>query len=473
MEKKTSKCVIIGLVAMQTLSIVPISANALAANDDWNYVKKHHECEDVKKRQNSKAETPSGANGDWLTEGSDAYVTAKEIFRILTEEYGTSGAFAAGVLASVRGESNFIPDILEGGQRAGMDNPEGSAYNSAKPNETGGGGLFQFTPYTKFVQSHYWRGRSGSSGWDVGNQVDAVWGFEFGNRAVEPYFSRTGDSSYTTVEQLIATDDPAKAALYFQMAYERPQSYHPERSDWACQANAVFNKDNIKADKSKWRLDAPADSGPATTDSKSKKDKNACSVKTDKAGWGDDGTGTHNYANDAMWKPTELPDDLKKYAIDPESLGMSYGSATGWPNPGDQCAHFSESLFSLIWTQDGSTPSAVQRTSFGKDEADSHAAAYGGSVSKSPMKGAVAGQPPSQYSPVAGHTYIVSHTFENGDILIIEQNMAGMSGAAIGQPETWNYRIITKDRYTAEGHSFYSAEKNGYKPNSQIKMMGS
>ena len=127
----------------------------------------------------------------------------------------------------------------------------------------------------------------------------------------------------------------------------------------------------------------------------------------------------------------------------------------------------------MIWTKDGSTPSPVKRTDWGKDEADSHASAYGGSVSKTPMKGAVVGQPPNHWSPVAGHTYVVSHTFANGDILVVEQNMKAMSGEAIGQPDTWNYRIITKDVYTSEGHKFYSAEKNGYKPNSKIKMMGS
>lgn len=472
MKKKTFKCATISLVAMQTLSIVQSSPNAFAENDDWNFAKKVHDCDDDKKNESSKADTPAGADGDWLTEGTDANKVAKEVFRIFTEEYGTSGAFAAGALASVYGESRFQPDVLEGGKRVGMDTPDGPSYNSAKPNEVGGGGLFQFTPYTRFSHSKWWKGRSGSQGWDIGNQVDAVWGLEFGNREVEKYFSRTGDSSFQTVEQLISTDDPLKAELYFQMAWERPQSPHPERQEWARQANAVFNKDNIKADKSKWKLDGSSGSGNASED-KSKKDGHTCDVKTDRAGWGNDGTGTHSYANNTAWKPKDLPDDLKKYAIDPESLGMKYGSATGWPNPGDQCAHLSESLFSLIWTKDGSTPSPVKRTDWGKDEADSHASAYGGSVSKTPMKGAVVGQPPNHWSPVAGHTYVVSHTFANGDILVVEQNMKAMSGEAIGQPDTWNYRIITKDVYTSEGHKFYSAEKNGYKPNSKIKMMGS
>lgn len=458
------------LVVLQTLTLVqPIST--FAADDDWNFAKKKKKCPEDDKNKHSKSETPSGVNGDWLTEGTEQYAVAKEIFRILTEEYGTSGAFAAAALASVRGESNFIPDVLEGGKRAGMDTPDGPSYNSANPSAVGGGGLFQFTPYTKFSHSKWWKGRSGSKGWDVGNQVDAVWGLEFGNRAVEAYFSRTGDSSYKTVEQLISSDDPAKAALYFQMAYERPQHYHPERNDWARQANAVFNKDNIKADKSKWKFDG---SSATPDEDKSKKhDEDECKVESDKAGWGEDGTGTHNYADYTAWRPDELPDDMKKYAIDPKSLGMQFGSSSGWPNPGDQCAHLSESVFALLWTKDGSTPSSVVRTMYGKDEANSHARAYGGSVSKTPVKGAVSGQPVNAASPVAGHTYIVSHTFENGDMLVLEQNFQGKSGQARGEICTWNYRIITKSTYTAEGHTFYSAEKDGYKPNSKVKMMGS
>jgi len=67
----------------------------------------------------------------------------------------------------------------------------------------GGGGLFQFTPYTKFSHSQWWKGRSGSDGWAIENQVDAVWGLEFGNRAVEAYFSRTGKNNFSKVEDLI------------------------------------------------------------------------------------------------------------------------------------------------------------------------------------------------------------------------------------------------------------------------------
>lgn len=458
------------------LQVMTIAANSnvskvFAAEEDWHYVKNKEDCGDNKSKESSGSlETPSGVAGDWLTEGTETYKVAKKIFDTFTKEYGTSGAFAAGVLANAFAESGFRPDVMEGGVRVGMNTPDGPSYNSANPGAVGGGGLFQFTPYTKFSHSKWWKGRSGSDGWAVENQVDAVWGLEFGNRAVEIYFSRTGKNDFNRVEDLISTENVELAQLYYQMSYERPEKPHPERAEWAKQANKVFNKDNIKADKSKWKFDGASSDGKATASDDSKKqDDDDCLVKeSDKAGWGEDGTGT--YSQKGAWKPNELPDELKKYAIDPESLGMKYGSPEGWPNPGDQCAHFSESMMALLWEKDGKTHPVV-RSTYGKQEADNHASAFGGSVSNQPVKGAISGTS-SSIAPVAGHTYIVSHRFANGDILIVEQNMTGKSGYAIGQPCTWDYRIVTKAEYEQEGAKFYSPEKEGWKPVSKVKMKG-
>src|SRR5699024_1326066 len=107
---------------------------------------------------------------------------AEEIFDLLTGTYGASGEFAAGVLSNVKQESGFIPDRAEGiGElKFGMDNKN-------MPGGGGpGGGLFQFTPHTKYTNgkfgnethisgaskgSDYW-GANGGDGWDIENQVD-------------------------------------------------------------------------------------------------------------------------------------------------------------------------------------------------------------------------------------------------------------------------------------------------------------
>ena len=452
-----------------TINVAKVSAS----EDDWHYVKKHEDCDDDSKKKGSssgKLETPSGVKGDWLTEGTEEYKVAKRIFEIFTQEYGTSGAFAVGAISNSWGESGMIPDVLEGGVRAGMNTPDGPSYNSANPSDLGGGGLFQFTPYTKFSHSKWWKGRPGSNGWAIENQVDAVWGLEFGNRVVETYFSRTRKNNFSKVEDLISTEDPALASEYFQMAYERPKSFHAERVEWAKQANKVFNKDNIKADKSKWKFYGASSDGAVSKDSSKKHSDEDCEVVQDsaKAGWGEDGTGSYSQAG--VWKPNDLPEELKKYAIDPESLGLKYRSSEGWPNPGNQCAHFSESMMAVLWEKDGKTHDVV-RSMYGKQEADNHSAAFGGKVSKQPVKGAVSGTS-SPYHPEAGHTYIVSHRFENGDILIVEQNVSGYSGEGNGESCTWNYRIVTKAEYEREGAKFYSPEGEGWKPSPKVKMKG-
>ena len=163
--KRFSACALV----LQTLMIVSSLQTATtvhAAEDDWHYVKSKEDCgKDESKESSGSLETPNGVAGDWLTEGTETYKVAKKIFDVFTKEYGTSGAFAAGVLANAFAESGFRPDVMEGGVRVGMNTPDGPSYNSANPGAVGGGGLFQFTPYTKFSHSKWWKGRSGSDGW--------------------------------------------------------------------------------------------------------------------------------------------------------------------------------------------------------------------------------------------------------------------------------------------------------------------
>ena len=79
-----------------------------------------------------------------------------------------------------------------------------------------------------------------------------------------------------------------------------------------------------------------------------------------------------------------------------------------------------------------------------------------------------------------GHTGIVSHVFENGDMLVIEQNIQGLSGASrrhkydtLGVDEfEWNYRIITSSEIKGKGYVFASPEAKGYKPNPKAKYVG-
>ena len=480
-----SSTLLVFQVALSLSSTTPFVQTVMAAEDDWVYVK--HKCDDEEKKSTKSKGEPTGVEGDWLTEGTETHKIAQKIFDEFTKTYGTSGAFAAGVLANVYQESHFVPDVGESSykypyevRRFGMNNKKpvtgmgASTPASEKPGEPDyfGGGLFQFTPYTKFANSSWWQKVNKEEGWAPENQIGYLLEAEFWNHQLEAYFGRTGSNAFSNVEALISTDNPADAALYFMMAYERPLNVHPERLEWAKQANKVFNKENIKADKSKWKFGSSS-GGAASSSSDKKKSDDECPAghKDAKAGWGEDGTGTYSQAG--VWKPEELPDELKKYAIDPESLGMHYSSSNGWANPGDQCAHLSETMMATLWEKDGKSL-GVQRTEAGKDEADSHARAYGGSVTDQPTKGAVSGVPAGAINShsVYGHTYIVSHRFANGDILALEQNYGGKSGAANHSTCTWNYRIITKEEYTSSHTKFFSPESLGYKPNPKVKMKG-
>src|SRR5699024_6227177 len=98
------------------------------------------------------------------------YKVAKEIYDYWTKEIGTSGAFAAGVLGNVRQESQFIPNVSEGGGRY----PSQFATSPDAGSSQNGGGLYQFTPATKYISSPHFA----ASGWSVPSQSKYVWDFE-------------------------------------------------------------------------------------------------------------------------------------------------------------------------------------------------------------------------------------------------------------------------------------------------------
>lgn len=521
-QKKSLKNSLLICGAVLTIFAVPTAY--VYANDDGGYVVQ----EDVKidclpnagsdssstKKDGSSDGSTASSEGDWLTEGTEAYKVAKSIYDIMTEEYGVSGAFAVGMISNVKGESAFIPDRGESAfdkpyaiRRFGMNNKkpvEGMGPSTATQNANYGytyfgGGLFQFTPYQKFADSEYWGKENKTEGWAVENQLAFLWASEFGNKAVENYFGRVGLSDYSTVEQLISTDDPAKASQYFQMAYERPESFHSERAEWAKEANKVFNKDNKKADKSKWKFNTSTGTNSSVVDVKGKKSKGngsltlgdcntADSTKVKKGGgaWGNDGTGTHNQSPSGWgipWKPEEVPDDIKPYALDPESLGVKYKgqygtsltapNSDGWidfgfggSDPG-QCTELAATLAWHIWQKgtdhllhtngNGGEVVANMTSAFGKD-----------GYSKEPKAGATF----SEVNGDAGHVGIVSHVFENGDILILEQNTP-YSGSGAGMPNTWNYRLIAKaDVATQCNGGFYYAGDVGYTVNPDAKTLG-
>lgn len=465
----------------------------------WQYIK--HSCE-IKEPVSAKQEGKIvSSEGDWLTEGSEQYKVAKEIFDTLTQKYGTSGAFAAGVIANAKGESGLTPDLGEG-YWAGGGGRNHFGMNSKKPTSGMGpstatqesnynrnyfgGGLFQFTPYTKFTESKYWGSIDKENGWAVANQMNAMLGYEFWNRMLENYLGRAhgydtyGGDKITKVEQLLETTSPEKAALYFMMAYERPERPHPERMEWAKQANAVFNKDNVKADSSKFQFSIKND---VTVDvsKHTEKKQDECEKKSSLTGkpadWGNDGKGVYPKDAPTMFNADNIPDSVKEFVLDPRKVGMHYKDSTGWTNPGNQCANFASSFLYALWEKDGQkNPNAAGPGGINEGGlfAGVYAKKYGSDkTTKTPSKGAMGSSMSGAagFHPLYGHVWIVSHVFENGDILVAEQNVARGSvgsGEANGTTNAWHYRYITKETQKLMDADYYSPSEAGYKPSDKI-----
>ena len=474
-----------------------LAVHASVNNKPWQYVRRGCTIQEpVNAKEDGKI---TSSTGDWLQEGTAEYKAAKEIFDTLTKVYGTSGAFASGVIANAKGESGLTADLGEGywaggGGRNhfGMNSktptsgmgPSTSTQEANYGRNYFGGGLFQFTPYTKFTDSKYWGSINKSEGWAPANQLNAMLGYEFWNRMLENYFGRAysfdtyGGDKFTKVEQLLETDNPEKAALYFMMSYERPESPHPERMEWAKQANAVFNKDNVKATPSKFKFEIKDDvTVDVSSHTERKSDECKSSTTTgNPADWGNDGKGVYPDDAPTMFNGDNIPDSVKEFVLDPRKVGLGFRDATGWTNPGDQCANFASSFLYAIWEKDGQrNPKAAGPGGINEGGlfAPLYAEKYGAKTTKTPSKGAM-GSSMSQsagFDPRWGHVWIVSHVFENGDILVVEQNVARGnigSGAATGTTNSWHYRYITVATQKLMDATYVSPSDAGYKPSDKI-----
>lgn len=198
----------------------------------------------------------------------------------------------------------------------------------------------------------------------------------------------------------------------------------------------------------------------------------------------EDGTGSHSLSPSGYgldFTPDELPDELKKYAINPESVGMKYGApwegssssinSNGWFDFTDvfgaewagQCTEFAASINWNLWEKDGEHFHNVQGN--GVDVVGFITSKAGIPTLKDPKAGAI-------FSSSPNHVGIVSHVFENGDVLIIEQN-GDKSGMGAGKPNTWNYRLIAKADLSTQCNMGYAYLGDaGYTMNPNVKSMG-
>lgn len=215
---------------------------------------------------------PSNDAEAWLKPGTKEYENAQKIFDFWTKEIGTSGAFAAGVLSNVKQESGgtFDPLVVQGFDyfpHARATTPKGGTSSDM------GGGLYQFTPYTKYIQSPQFA----KGGWTINDESRFVWESEFTSGSINSTMKAGAASygvdipftrAYTVVpvpnkgqgvkaraildpNALVTAKDPVAASKAFQVGYERPGQYHPERESDAVAVNKVFNKMNYRGNAEK------------------------------------------------------------------------------------------------------------------------------------------------------------------------------------------------------------------------------
>ncbi|EGS27991.1 MULTISPECIES: CHAP domain-containing protein [Streptococcus] len=194
---------------------------------------------------------------------------------------------------------------------------------------------------------------------------------------------------------------------------------------------------------------SPEDSGPSDTFTSSK--SKDCSDSS--SGSTTDGTGTVPVDATAWgYKPEDLPDSLKQYIIDPSKNGLVYGGS-GWAENSGQCVDLTVSLGNHLWGHSGTV------IGNGKDQAAAWASIFGNTVKTTPKKGAIFST--QNGGGGYGHTGIVCHVFENGSILIVEQNTPLSGADYFHRPNTWNYRIWTPEQQKAEITTFaYPDGKN-------------
>lgn len=193
------------------------------------------------------------AGGPWTQPGTEQYKVAETAFRVLTEVFGLSGISASGWLGNMQAESEFNMKMVEAV----------SAYITSAGQ---GYGLVQFTPATRYLNSKFYK-EGASLEEEVKNQMSLVWAEEFANKAVvafqdsyprlypaiNQYLPKAG--SYQIEDWLDSSSTDEAVALF--MLYERANFdvAHMDRRFKAAEvANKLFNKNNVKADPSKWKF---------------------------------------------------------------------------------------------------------------------------------------------------------------------------------------------------------------------------
>jgi len=431
----------------------------------------------------------SYASGEWTEEGSTAYNNAKLIFDTWVDA-GLSGAAAAGIVGWVNSEGGFHMFGRAEGHYASNNPEEASlAYGNlpvvSRPTyptgsngeQQGGGGVYQFTPYDKYAPL-------GSPDWEdpvkMHDYLFSVFRDELTSSAWIPQGGNDMTGEETSFEDFAQETDPERATLMWN-AYERANQadVDPEQKKSDARfayeafggADYTFDAERFEATFGERAEDYVHTARAASYD--------PCHPSV-RGGGSWRGAGGQPTITSGMWTHPRssaigresIPDELREYALDPESVGLIFGDGMSWINKwkagssdGGQCTHLTSNLAELLWEKDG-VP-IHNKAGNGRAVVGNFAAKYGADgESTTPTGGAIfSTSEGSAYcgEQKCGHTGIVSHVFDNGDFLVIETNMGGYSGDAIGRPYTYSYRYISRQKAIDGEFTFYDPSKVGFK----------
>lgn len=414
----------------------------------------------------------NASNSDWTKKGTVANQTAEKVFKAWVSK-GLSGASASGIVGWVNSEGGFAmigraeghygSDLRSNSIAFGV-RPTGLSYYTTEA----GGGIYQFTPFTKYAPL-------GDPKWEDADAMNEFVAKAILNGDWNASMDLTGGNH--TFQQMAQMTDPKQATLVWQ-AYERGSVAHinkAQKSADSQKAFEIFNGANYHYDEEKFNssFGINSQSGKKSDSSSSSVIIPLCEDASinSKGTFGKDKTGKVKYASYNAWKPDQLPSDLKQYALDPKSVGLSYRSSSGWnaiASTGGQCTDLSASLMYGLWLKGSVHP--TQRMGNGNMVVSNWVRAFGGHSDKKPSSGAVFS---ASGSSSAGHTGVVSHVFENGDMLIVEQNFSTYSGdnGGFGQ-YSWNYRYVSTLELVKDGYSFYNPAKVGFKLSDSVRTVG-
>ena len=458
-------------------------------------------CDDEDAAASKAAETAEGTD---TFNDAQQLENVKKIYSVL-KEYGLSDAEIAGTVANMQQESGINPKRIEAMNSANEStftkaNKEGSTVENlfgswdsfvarygGGLNESGylhegqhwmGVGLIQWTGGSNY-SLWKWAKTNNMDMWALDTQLTALLTPESG-----PYADR--------LKVFVTKDNktPESAAVNFLNFVEYASgSFTPgdgthakaeNRQKYAAAWYVKIKEMQVDKDYAKSVLAKVTSSIKAASDEKVSStaadaaDCNDESVSYGGSGWQEKGgTYSSNTGGWQAWKYDQLPDELKQYAIDPRSVGMKWHSSEGWTigagdyissNINDQCTTLSAALIGVLWQKDGKPLGMGAGLSGNGDQL------VGQMVSTMGVK--------SRTEPVSGdlvstgtynHTQVVSHVFENGDILVVEQNVTGFSGQGNGESFSWSYQYVTKAKYEADKYTFASPESKGYTINPDAK----